>query len=210
MIDPKLLNKSSVKELTNSHDLVLSRFRKIFRNLEKCSSEKDRFWRAAFELTDFSEFRGVSLGYSVASQDGKGWASTLRLRVLRSAREVVSAGLQDPEFFELLAIFEPGIGADRVSDMIGTILIGPLCAFTKRVCKTLSIKTKAFTIKGFTYQLPWIKGLAGGDRYIILVPNDILTDISIGLNRDTIAEMIAHNTALRNLSSHLVPGVGLE
>lgn len=34
-------------------------------------------------------------------------------QVLQSAKEIVDAGLDDPAFFELLALFETEIGADR-------------------------------------------------------------------------------------------------
>lgn len=197
MIDPKLLNDSHAKELASCYDLVLDRFRKIFKALEQCKVEGDLFWKAAYRLTDFREFRGVSLGYAQNSNDGAGWAGTLRTQVLRSARQIITIGIQDPEFFELLALFEPQIGPDRISDMIGTILLEPLTAFTKNACAELDIAMEFFPIHGKNFELPWYLDEDGVKRYIILVPEDVLSDLPVALDRSDIADVMETNEGLR-------------
>ena len=57
----------------------------------------------------------------------------LRNQILRTAKEIVDAGIKDPEFFELLGLFEEGIGPDRISDMVGRIIIDDLYKYTDRV-----------------------------------------------------------------------------
>jgi hypothetical protein len=207
MIDPKLLGQSSTAEMRGSYDLVLQRFRQIFKNLSRSVEEGDQFWRAAYKLTDFSEFKGVALGYSADSGNGSGWARKLRLQVLRSAKQIVAAGLDDPEFFELLALFEDKIGSDRISDMIGTILIKPLCAYTTRVCSAMKVAVKQFPVRESSASLPWFIDEEGKERYIILVPRDVLSDLPVALNRAGISTVFAENEVLRG---HLNATIGAD
>lgn len=206
MVDPKLLNTSAAPELKGSYDDVLKRFRLIFKALEKCSAEGDAFWTAAYRLTDFRELRGVNLGYAKGSNPGSGWARGLRVQVLRSARQIIATGIKEPEFFELLALFEPKIGADRISDMIGTIIRERLIAFTKRVCTDLGVPLRSFTIQGSSVSLPRFRDKEGTKHYLILVPMDTLSALPVALDRGDIADVLDKNEQLRQHLNTSVQG----
>jgi hypothetical protein len=197
-IDPRLLNTSSEPEFDDAYDDILRRFRRVFKLLRKSSIQNDRFWRAAEKFLDFHELKGVSLGYSDQSNRGKGWDTVIRTQVLHSAKAVLDAGLDDPEFFELLALFEKRLGADRISDMVGTIIRPRLFIYTRRICKELGVKTKEFVVGTSTEKLPWYVDDHKAEHYVTLVPKDILSALPIQLNRENIAEAADNNEALRD------------
>jgi hypothetical protein len=117
--------------------------------------------------------------------------------VLSTIKEVVHLGIRDPIFFELIGVFEDGIGPDLISDMIGTILRSRLCTYTARVCRELSISTREFKIGSDVYSLPAYLTEQGEERYIILVPEDVLSEMPIALDRSDVPVVAEHNAAAR-------------
>jgi hypothetical protein len=209
MIDPKLLSKTTAPELQGARDKLLGRYRKIFKLLSTSRYRNDEFERAAFRLMDFPEFRGIGLGYARDSVDGSGWAGTIRSQVMETARTVMRAGLRDPEFFELLALFERNIGADRISDMIGTIIRDDLVTYTQRVCKALGVRTKSFALdKDQTAYaaLPWYMNEDGEERYVILTPRDVLSKLPVALRRGGISYVMSQNANLRHHLNTTIKG----
>ncbi|HTW84508.1 MAG TPA: hypothetical protein VMD91_10600 [Candidatus Sulfotelmatobacter sp.] len=209
MIDPKLLATTSAPELKGARAKLLRRYRQIFKLLASSQFRGDEFDRAAYRLTDFPEFRGVGLGYARESVDGSGWADTIRSQVLETARAVVQAGLRDPEFFELLALFERNIGADRISDMIGTIIRDDLVSYTQRVCGQLGVGMKSFPLdkSGTTYaELPWYMNEDAQERYIILAPRDVLSALPVALDRSDISSVMSQNEGLRQHLNATIEG----
>ncbi len=197
-IDPKLLQESSVPEMRDAHATLLARYRDIYILLQASKSVGDRPWREASNLVRFPEFKGPCLGFADGTAAGRGWGPTLREKVLHSAKEVISLGITDPRFFELIGVFEEGIGPDLISDMIGTILLSPLAGYTKRVCETLQVPTQQFKIGDAQYELPgYLPERGEHPRYIILVPEDILTELPVALDRSDVGWVAEHNDAAR-------------
>lgn len=59
--------------------------------------------------------------------------------VLETAFDIVKAGIEDPEFFQLLPLFQDNVGPDRLSDMIATLILPDIRAYTERVNQQLGI-----------------------------------------------------------------------
>jgi hypothetical protein len=197
-IDPKLLSSTDVPELSGSGPLLLQRYRDIYVLLRASAGEGDRPWREASRLVLFPEFRGPCLGFSSGTAAGRGWGSVIGRRVLRSAKTIIDLGITDPRFFELIGLFEDGIGPDLISDMVGTILFAPLVAFTTRVCSELGIPLHEFTISSAPYLLPGYLPQDGNrERYVILVPEDVLSAMPVALDRSDIPIVADHNAAAR-------------
>jgi hypothetical protein len=197
-IDPKLLQESSVPEMQGAHSTLLARYRDIYVLLQASKSGGDRPWREALKLVNFPEFKGPCLGFAAGTAAGRGWGPTLREKVLRSAKEVISLGITDPRFFELVGVFEEGIGPDLISDMIGTILVSPLASYTKRVCDALGLPTQQFQIGHVRCELPgYFPEHGDRARYIILVPEDILTEMPVALDRSDVPVVAEHSDAAR-------------
>lgn len=121
-----------------SHILTMQRindlFRKIIKLLERAEKKNvsDIFFRQALTLFDFSEVNGIGLGFTEKAP-GSGFGPLLSKRVIETAYDIVKAGITDPEFFQLLPLFENDVGPDRLSDIIATI-ITILFSTNKTVC----------------------------------------------------------------------------
>ena len=83
----------------------------------------DLAWRTVLRKLQFSEVRGTCLGYGAESTHGSAIGPKLAHRLAVNGKTVVDKGIIDPDLFLLLAIFEEGIGADRISDMTTNIII---------------------------------------------------------------------------------------
>lgn len=197
LIDPKLLDSSAVPEMEGAYDEIHHYFRGIMRLLRRSRSENDVFWRNAYRRFDFPEFRAAGLGYSARSTQGRGWGAGERERTLRTAAEIIEAGVDDATLFELTGLLETGIGADHVSDMFGTLLGRRLAEFTQRVCNHLGIDLSEQNLARARYGLPSYND-DGKARPIVLVPEDILSRIPLAMDRDEIADVVAANEELRN------------
>ena len=83
-------------------------------------------------MFDFSEVNGICLGYAKGTS-GSGFGKLLGSQVISTAYDIVKLGIDDPEFFQLLPLFEDNVGADRLSDMIATLIIEDIEKYTKRI-----------------------------------------------------------------------------
>jgi hypothetical protein len=196
LIDPKLLDESAVEEMRGAYGSIHEHFARILTLLKKSKREGDALWRSALGRFDFPEFRAAALGYARASTRGRGWSDDERVRTLRTASEIVAAGLEDPTIFELASLLEEGIGADHISDMFGNLLAERLAAFTTRVCDRLGVPTEDQRLGGRTYRLPGYVE-EGHRRPVVLVPEDVLSRIPLAMDRSEIAEVVAANAELR-------------
>ncbi len=197
-IDPKLLDDSNAPELTGAYEDILLHFRSIISLVSASQTPDDKCWREAESRLDFHEFKGPCLGFSDGSAAGRGWGSVTRRQVLRTLKDIVTAGLIDPHLFELLGVFEDNIGADLISDMIGTILRPRLCEYTKRVAGVLGVATKPVVIDGKTWQLPTFRrDNSDKDTYLILVPEDILSEMPVALDRRDVPVVAGYNERVR-------------
>lgn len=175
-IDPHLLRSSSAPEIAGSYEQVTARFSNILKVLNHSQQENDPFWNSAVKLFTFPELKGLCIGYSGKSTSGSGMGPALRLQILRTAKVIVDAGNSDPEIFELVGVFEDNVGPDRISDMVGRIIIDELLTYTERILIELGIKADEVVIGDKIYKLlhnPY------NDSPIILLPRDILRDLPV-------------------------------
>ena len=131
---------------------------------------------------------------------------SLRRHLLESVTEIVKAGVSDPALFELVGIFEEGIGPDRISDMIAKIIAHDLIRFTQRVCSDCGIPMDTYRIPslGIEEDLP-VNPLT--KRALILVPCEVLRDLPVALDFADIRFVASFNATLRD---ELNAGIGLS
>ena len=145
-IDPALLRTTEIPEFVDSYAEVTGYFADVVKVIKRIERPNDRMWREADSRLTFPEIGGLSIGYASKGTSGSGMGPKLRAQLLETARQVVSAGVEDPAMFELVGIFEDGIGADRISDMIAKIISKDLIRFTQRVCSDCGIPMEAHRI----------------------------------------------------------------
>ena len=106
--------------------------------------------------------------------------------MLETASQIVSMGIEDPDLFVLMSLFEEGIGPDRISDMTTNVIAKDLMAFTLRVCETLNVPAQSLRIGNQYGKLP-INPTQKHKSPVILVPADILRELPVVLCRDDIS-----------------------
>lgn len=200
-IDPLLLANSIHKEInTGACSTYKKHFELVIRLLKASKKEDDVPWRNAKRLLEFPEIKGTCLGYSGSSVSGSGSGAYTTNSVIQTAREIIGLGVEDPDLFVALAIFEDGIGPDRISDMATNVILPNLLEFNKRVLKELKIPLEEYKIilkngNQFDVQLP--RNHFDKKSPIILVPADILRDLPIAKDWSEVSSAASKNSALR-------------
>lgn len=132
-IDPLLLARSSQPEMQRVSRGYKEHFIRVLKLVEKSETEDDRPWRNARAQLSFPEIVGTCLGYGKGSIRGSGFGTQLTDQVLHTAKEVVGLGIEDPDLFPALALFESKVGADRIGDMVTNVILEDLLDFGERV-----------------------------------------------------------------------------
>lgn len=190
-IVPYKLENLEIPEFKDSYEKFKNHFRQVVMLLNQAedTSAMDFFYRNAKERFRFHEIGHIGLGYSEGGKSGSGVGKKLSEDIAKTAYRLVKAGIEDPEFFQILGLLESGVGADRISDMTLSILKDDFYNYTQRVAKELGLKTKK--IEG--YLLP----LGEDKKPIIFCPTSILAKLPISIDADDIQDVCSHNETLR-------------
>lgn len=203
-IDPFLLHYSKHDEFKNcASEAYVGRFTQICNLLSVSKKEKDKAWRSALELFRTGEVRGLGgtcLGYSKSSTRGRGIGPKLAVRCLDWAKEVVDLGVKDPELFSSLSLFEDGIGADRISDMVASVTAECILAFNARIINEIKseqrsdLPTSKTRVAGCDCEL--IINPFSGDP-LLLLPNDVLKHLPIMDSAFDLKDIAESNSEIR-------------
>ncbi len=196
-IDPLLLGKSSHSEIkVEAGNSYRTFFVNIIKLLAASREEGDVPWRNAERYFTFHEVKGTCLGYGASTINGSGWGHRLQQKTLRTAKEIISLGIDDPIFFMVLALFEEGIGPDRISDMVTNIILKDLSYFNQRILNELGLQSNKFLING--KHCTFLKNpLESRKTPIILIPLDILCELPIANDWEAVCEAARENENFR-------------
>ena len=201
-IDPFLLPYTSVPELKDGREKFLSHFQKVLMLLSLTKSQKDKTWKAAAKRLYFPEVKGFNLGYGNPGSTGSGMGVKFMQQLLETAFEITKKGIKNPIIFELLGLFEEGIGCDRISDMISRILYPEFVHFSQRVFTQLKVKGGyPIKCKNEIFNLP---RNPFRKECIVLVPKDILRDLPIAYCWGDIDFICSTNKKLRDKLSSVI------
>lgn len=194
-INIQRLKKSTVPEFQESYTRIHDYFRKVIKLLDKADSKEksDTLYRQALMLFDFSEVNGLCLGYA-KSTVGAGFGDVLEAQVISTAYDIVKAGVADPEFFELLPLFQEKVGPDRLSDMIATLIRADIETYTKRINKELGIIEVRYSDFHFNDELlinPY------KNNSVLLVPIEILHKLPVAESWEDIDLVVFQNRSIR-------------
>jgi hypothetical protein len=145
-IDPFLIPESKHPEISAGGRKTYHRhFETVIKLLSASKAEGDVPWRSARRLMEFPEIKGTCLGYGAQSVSGSGSGAFTTAGVMQTAKAIVDLGIDDPDLFVAMGLFEEGIGPDRISDMATNVIFPDLIAFNTRILPELGITTKNIT-----------------------------------------------------------------
>jgi len=197
-IDPLLLGSSTVQEVRSTAVARQQRyFEDVLTLLRASQQEGDAGWRQASRLMTFTEIPATCLGYGAASIRGSGFGRDKRDKVLRTAKEIIELGVDDPRIFFLIPLLEESIGPDLISDMTTRIILPELAAYTLRVLRPTAVALETFVIDRISMELPR-NHFQAAKMPVVLVPKDVLSRLPVASDWSEIADSAAENDALRH------------
>jgi hypothetical protein len=185
---------TKTKELKKAYKHILNLFHKIGVLLLSSTKENDIFWKKAFKLLEMSEFEEICLGYANSSTAGAGSGKDLKMKILTTAKQILDAGVKEPEIFELVGLFEDDIGPDRLSDFIARTISKYLEDFSKRILASLNINPQ--TKKYIEFSDGLIINPANHKR-LYLLPVDILHELPVAREWEDIEMVCRSNERFR-------------
>jgi hypothetical protein len=145
--DPLLIAHSQHSEIcVRARGTYQSHFEKVIKLLRASNQSGDVAWRNAKRLMEFPEVKWTCLGYGASSVSGSGSGPFTTDGIMRTAKEIVDLGINDPDLFVALGIFEEGIGPDRIGDMTTNVILPDLLTFNQRVLSELRVPTKSINL----------------------------------------------------------------
>lgn len=177
-VDPKLL-VDATDEFKGTHADLLNYFAGVVTLIKQIKKEADSdiAWVAAWNRMCFKETSNTGIGLSKEGTRGNGIGEKLAKKIIARAIQILPAVGYEPDLFELIGVFADGIGCDRLSDMIVSILKAQFIAYTDRITRTLSIsRTYTIRVAQKDFLLPQFER---GDDPIILLPQQLLRPLPI-------------------------------
>ena len=201
-IDPLLLANSAQPEISKGARATYEKhFATIIKFLSRSAANGDVAWRSAQKLLSFPEIKWTCLGFGAASVSGSGSGAEMTGQYIETARQIVALGIDDPDLFVAMALFEEGVGPDRISDMTTNVILGDLLKFNERVLKELGVsgqKTRIELRNGATFEAILAHNPCLGDgEPVILVPADVLRKLPVATDWSEIADAASKNQQLR-------------
>ena len=138
-VDPLLLPESRHAEIKEGARTTYEKhFVTVIKLLRASKTVNDIAWRNARKYLSFPEIKWTCLGYGAQSVAGSGSGTYMTDHVIGTAKEIIDLGVDDPDLFVAMSLFEEGFGPDRISDMTTNVILEDLLKFNNRVLTAFS------------------------------------------------------------------------
>ncbi|WP_156080902.1 hypothetical protein [Microbispora rosea] len=190
-VDPFLVYEDESPRWALAHDHILDFFAMVFSLVKESKGDvRTPAWQKARSLLIFPEPSEFCLGLAEGSPLGSGSGPGLQEGMLEGIKTAVGLGIDNVPHMEMLALFQGGMGLDRISDVVCNITKSYFIEYTQEVCRRHSIPTRAFKVrnaawsdkfarwKDLTVELP-INPYLSKPHPVLLVPEKFLRDIPV-------------------------------
>lgn len=171
-IDPYAITKDPTDLGARCHNNILS----YFQTLLDVIRDGNKHLIKRLISRHLSEPQEIYLGVSHKPRGGRGIGIVQEKQVIEALVNSTAAKIGAIQAIEELELHIEGIGPDKVSDLIGNIILGELAQYTEETCQEFGIPTTHIAVSGFwnREQKAWDGGyfnLPSKDTYsYILVP----------------------------------------
>ncbi|EGR4057752.1 hypothetical protein DDM81_06740 [Vibrio cholerae] len=201
-IDPVLLEKSANPKISvDAYKKFRDHFSNYVRLLAISATEGDAAWKGARRLLDLREPAQTGLGYGGSSRSGSSRPEDVREVMMKTAKEIIDLGTNDPEMVSLMGFFEENVGPDTISDFTTRVIIESLAEITKEFCVSHNIPTVASNLPSCC-ELPVYE-----NNSVILVPRDIVRDLPIANDWADIEVAALQNQLIRERVSDYLANI---
>lgn len=199
-INIKRIKDTKEKNFKQSYEKIQKFFSKIYKILSNTSDKNSRLYREAVKIFDFPEISNIGLGYSKGKY-GSGFGPMLAEKIISDAKEIIDAGINDADLFQLIGLFEDNVGPDRLSDMYSHLIYEDILSYTNEKNRILEISEKNYPDKKFKNGLlinPF------KNKPVLLLPKDILHELPIAREWEDIDDACSRIRVIRNEMNEFV------
>lgn len=199
--DTSCLPFTEAKEFENAREELLEYFKKVIALIK---TGKTQFFEKAVEMLIQPDLKGASTGYS-EGDDGAGVGPKLARILANNMKDLIESGNEDPIIFEIIGMFTPEFGPDRLGDLVNGILKNNIYSFTERIAGELGIK-KEFVLKNNkeTFDLPVHP--FSNKKPILFFPESVLSPLPIALSwEDVYAAAVLNKETRERFDEFLKP-----
>lgn len=199
-INIKRIKDTKEKNFKQSYEKIQKFFTKIYKILSNTSDKNSRLYREAVKIFDFPEISNIGLGYSKGKY-GSGFGPMLAEKIISDAKEIIDAGINDADLFQLIGLFEDNVGPDRLSDMYSHLIYEYILSYTNEKNRILGISEKNYPDKKFKNGLlinPF------KNKPVLLLPKDILHELPIAREWEDIDDVCSRIRVIRNEMNEFV------
>lgn len=186
-VDPFLIFKETTGCWTTAHQKIIDHFEQAFLLIASNSSPTSLAYKKASAMVWFKEPREMCLGYTDKGTSGAGSGKGFARLIAKHMATAIANGLGKIEHFEEVSIFHKGIGPDRLSDAMCTILKPELVRYTQAIAKRHGLKLDQHRLYGgvFDTRRQRFEPRAAAEvltnpvngRPLVLVPKRFLRDL---------------------------------
>jgi len=200
--DPLLLEASSQPEMKAAKATFDEYFDKVRRLVAGSKSSTDAPTKAAKELLRFPEIKGTCLGYGKDGIAGSGGGVDMADQLFKTASEIIGLGIDDPDLFVAMGLFEDNFGPDMIGDMFTNVIFNHIVDFNRRIYGALGLKTHTIEVKlnsGKRLKGDFVLNTAYPSAQIpvILLPKDVLRDLPVAVDWRGVQEASETNREFR-------------
>lgn len=200
--DPLLLEDSSHPEMNAAKATFEEYFDRVRRLVAGSHSSTDAPAKASKGLLRFPEIQGTCLGYGKNGIAGSGGGTDMAEQLFSTASQIIGLGIDDPNLFLAMGLFEDNFGPDMIGDMFTNVIFDHIVLFNKRIYKELGLVTEQFEIKlnsGKRLNGDFIPNVAfpGAHIPVILLPKDVLRDLPVAVDWRGVQEASEANREFR-------------
>jgi hypothetical protein len=192
-VDPFLVFEDQAPLFSDAHDLVMQFF-SMCRDLVRADAgRRGRHWDKAVRLLTFPEPKEFALGVAMGSPNGSGTDVHYAEQMAGALEGITRVVERRVAYVEMFALFVPGLGVDRISDIFCNILKSRFIAYTEQVCQRHGIALEQVTVRNASWSataarwsdarlyLPRSPVTKGA---VLLTPDRFLQDIPLRITAD--------------------------
>lgn len=109
-------------------------------------------WKKALRLLTFPEPKEFALGLSMGSPNGAGTGGELAAMMADALEVMTRAVERGVSYLDVFAVFVPGLGVDRISDMFCNIMKARFIRYTQGICADRDIATEVVSVRNAAWQ----------------------------------------------------------
>lgn len=110
------------------------------------------YWKKALRLLTFPEPKEFALGLSMGSPHGAGTGAQFAGQMADALEVMTRAVERGVDYVDVFALFVPGLGVDRISDIICNILKARFIAYTRQICTDHGVPTELVAVRNAAWQ----------------------------------------------------------